>query len=254
MLIVIDIGNSNIVFGVFENDNLFQNIRFETDKNKDYEETSKFFLDILKEYNINASLVKGAIISSVVPSLTAIFKKIINSILSIEPVIVSNNIITNMPLLIDNPEELGADRIVNAVGAYEKIKKSLIVVDFGTATTFDCVSERGEYLGGIIAPGITLSSKALSAEASKLPKVELLKPKNLIGKNTIECMQSGLVYGYAVMIDGLVSKLIDEMKSDPYIIATGGLANLIVSETENIFHIDNNLTINGLKILYEFNS
>jgi len=160
---------------------------------------------------------------------------------------------TGMPIIYDNPREVGADRIVNSVAAYRRYQRELIVVDFGTATTFDYVSVKGEYLGGVIAPGLTTSSEALFSRASKLPKVELIRPKTVIGKNTIHSMQSGIVFGYVDMVDGIINRIKVETGSDPYIIATGGLADLIASESKTIREVDHYLTLEGLKELYKMN-
>ena len=254
MLLAIDIGNSNIVVGVYKEDELAHKIRLTTDKTVGYTECSENFLKLIQEKGLNFISFSGAIISSVVPSLSNLYVDLIRKHFNINPIIVSNKIKTNMPFIIDSPDELGADRIVNAVAAFREFNKSVIAVDFGTATTFDCVSDGGEYIGGIIAPGVILSLKALSQNASKLPNVELRKPKNLIGRNTVECMQSGLIYGYSSMVDGLILKLKREIKSGPSIIATGGLASLIAKETEYVNQIDEDLTLKGLKFLYDLNS
>ena len=168
----------------------------------------------------------------------------------IEPLIVGPGIKTGMPILFDNPREVGADRIVNAVAAYEKYHREIIVVDFGTATTLDYVTAKGEYAGGVIAPGLMISAEALFREASKLPRVELHKPKTVIGKNTIHSMQSGILFGYAGLVDSLVRRMKAELKGDMKVIATGGLAKLIATETETIEEVDLNLTLEGLKIIY----
>jgi type III pantothenate kinase len=166
------------------------------------------------------------------------------------PLIVGPGVKTGIPIHYDNPREVGADRIVNAVAAYETYNKSLIVVDFGTATTFDCISAQGEYLGGAIAPGIMVSSEALFHRASKLPRVELVKPETVIGKNTVTSMQAGIIYGYVGLIDGIVNRMRKEMGGDPLVIATGGLAPLIAPESETIEEVDEYLTLKGLHIIY----
>jgi type III pantothenate kinase len=158
-----------------------------------------------------------------------------------------------MPIRYDNPHEVGADRIVNAIAAYDKYKQSLVVVDFGTATTFDYVSPRGEYMGGAIAPGIVISSEALFVRASKLPRIELIRPESVIGKNTIASLQSGIVFGYIAMVDGIVEKIKQEVKTNPRIIATGGLAPLIAEGSKTIEEVDPLLTLTGLRLIYEKN-
>ena len=171
----------------------------------------------------------------------------------IEPIIVEPGIKTGMPILYENPQEVGADRIVNAVAGYEKYRKALIIVDFGTATTFDYVTPKGEYVGGVICPGMMISLEALFSSASKLPRIELVKPKDIIGKNTITAMQAGIVYGYISLVDGIVERMKQAVATDPRVIATGGLANLIYKESQSLDEVDEMLTLRGLKILYEKN-
>jgi type III pantothenate kinase len=181
------------------------------------------------------------------------FEIICRKYVGIRPILVEPGIKTGMPILYENPSELGADRIVNAISGYEKYKRALIIVDFGTATTFDYITPKGEYVGGAIAPGIMISLEALFERASKLPRVELIKPKSIIGKNTVYAMQSGIIYGYVSLVDGIVKRMKEEVKTDPYIIATGGLASLIYKESETIDEVDEFLTLRGLKMLYERN-
>ena len=253
MLLAIDIGNTNIFVGVYKDGDLLSTLRINTDKNKDSDEYGVLISELVEKNGIKTNDLDSSIISCVVPMLSGVLTETVEKYFNIKPLIVSEDIKTGMPNLYDNPEEVGADRIVNSVAAFQKYKTALIVVDFGTATTFDCVSEKGEYIGGVISPGITISSNALFAEASKLPSVELIKPKNIIGKNTVESMQAGIIYGYASLVDGLIDRMSKSLKIKPKVIATGGLAKLIASESSKIEEIDEFLTLDGLKYLHEIN-
>ncbi|MDO8785262.1 MAG: type III pantothenate kinase, partial [Syntrophales bacterium] len=193
---------------------------------------------------------KDIIISCVVPPMLNIMEPVCRKYFDIKPFIVGPGIKTGMPIFYDNPREVGADRIVNAVAAYERHKRALIIVDFGTATTFDYVSAKGEYMGGCISPGVMISSEALFARAAKLPRVELSKPKTIIGKDTVSSMQAGIVYGYASLVDGIVERMKEEVQSDPIVVATGGLAKVIAPETKSIAVVDEMLTLEGLRIIY----
>jgi type III pantothenate kinase len=193
------------------------------------------------------------IISCVVPPMLNILEPLCIKYFNIKPLIVGPGIKTGMPIFYDNPKEVGADRIVNAVAAYEKYHKECIIVDFGTATTFDYISPKGEYMGGCIAPGIVISSEALFEKASKLPRVEFSKPKTVITKDTVSAMQAGIMYGYAGLVDGIVDRMKAEVKTNPLVIATGGLANIIAPETKTIEKIEEMLTLDGLRIIYDLN-
>ena len=253
MLLVLDIGNTNIVTGIYEGDELLSSFRLSTDKNKTFDEYAIILTELLGKSKIGVDKISGSIISCVVPPLFDVFIDVIKKYFSHEPIIVDHSINTGMPILLDNPEEVGPDRIVNAVSAYSQNKDSCIVVDFGTATTFDCISQEGGYLGGVICPGIMISSNALFLEASKLPRVELISPKQIIGKNTIDCIRSGIVNGYSSMVDGLIVKIKDEMKNDAKVFATGGLAQLISDHAKYIDIVDEDLTLRGLKLIYDLN-
>jgi type III pantothenate kinase len=202
---------------------------------------------------IEPSKVDAAIIASVVPALTEPMAGLVRRAFKRDPIVVGPGVKTGMAILYENPREVGADRIVNAVAAYEKVKGGVIVVDFGTATTFDCVTPKGEYLGGVICPGMQISADALFARAAKLPKVEIALPPKAVGRNTVHSMQSGIVYGYVGLVDGLVERLKEELGYPCDVIATGGLAPLIAPLTKSIREVDDILTLVGLRILYERN-
>jgi type III pantothenate kinase len=253
MLLVIDIGNTHTVLGVFEGEDLRQDWRVSTDKRKTGDEYSVLIRSICSGSGLSFEAFKAVAISCVVPPLLHPFQEFCRKALRLEPLIVEPGIKTGMPILMDNPREVGADRIVNAVAAYREFRKACIVVDFGTATTFDCVSAEGEYLGGVIVPGIGISLEALFQSASKLPRVEIARPRTVIGKNTIHGMQSGILYGYVSMVDGMVGRIRREMGVEAFVIATGGMAERIAPESHSIQKVDRYLTLRGLQILYELN-
>ncbi len=253
MLLAIDVGNTNIVAGIYKDEVPLLTFRISTDKNKTADEYAVLLSDLIEKNGIKADSLSASIISCVVPQLYDVFIETVRRYFNMQPLMVGNDIRTGLNILYDNPDEVGADRIANSVAAFQEYKKSLIIVDFGTATTFDCVSEKGEYLGGVISPGITISSDALFHRASKLPRVEFIKPANLIGRNTVESIQSGIVYGYAALVDGLIDKISRSLGDKPKVIATGGLAGLIAQESERIEEVDNDLTLKGLLYLYKIN-
>ncbi len=253
MLLVIDIGNTNIVFGVYKEETLVNHWRLSTAIQKTVDEYAILLNSLIYFEKIKLHDIQSAIISCVVPPLLMPFQQLCSKYIGIEPVVVEPGIKTGMPILYENPQEVGADRIVNAVAGYELCKKALIIVDFGTATTFDYVTPKGEYQGGVIAPGMMISLEALFERASKLPRVELVKPKDIIGRNTVTAMQAGIIYGYVSLVDGIVKRMKDKVKTDPYVIGTGGLANIIYKESETIDEVDELLTLKGLKILHEKN-
>ena len=250
MLLVIDVGNTNTVVGVFDGEKLVQNWRVRTVANHTVDEYGMLIYSLYKSSKISTKSIRDIIISCVVPPMLNILEPLCEKYFHVKPLIVEPGIKTGMPIHYDNPREVGADRIVNAVAAFEKYKTDLIIVDFGTATTFDYVSVKGEYMGGCIAPGIVISSEALFERASKLPRVEFKKPKTIIAKDTISSMQAGIMFGYAGLVDGIVERIKAEVKSNPKVIATGGLAGVIAPETRCIEIVDENLTLEGLRIIH----
>ncbi|MGL4109647.1 type III pantothenate kinase [Clostridium sp. LP20] len=254
MILLVDVGNTNIVLGVHKDNNYIASWRISTDAKKTSDEYGIQVMQLFSQNNLNPKEVKGIIISSVVPNIMHSLENMIRKCFSIEPIIVGPGIKTGMNIRYDNPKEVGADRIVNAVAAYEMYKKSMIIIDFGTATTFCAITKTGDYLGGCIVPGIKISSDALFERAAKLPRVELEVPKNIICKDTISSMQSGILYGYIGQVEYIVNKMKEEMKrkgkEEPLVVATGGLAKLIAKGTKVIDKVDSDLTLEGLKILY----
>jgi type III pantothenate kinase len=253
MLLVIDIGNTQTVLGVFEGERLLQEWRVSTDKTKTADEYAVLIRNVCSASGFSLGAFKAVAISCVVPPLLQTFEEFCKRSLQLDPLIIEPGIKTGIPILMDNPREVGADRIVNAVAAYRDVGQACIVVDFGTATTFDCVSAGGEYIGGAIVPGIGVSLEALFQSASKLPRVEIVRPKSVIGKNTIHCMQSGILFGYVSLVDGMVERIRSEMGGKACVIATGGLADRIATESQTIEKVDKYLTLRGLQILYELN-
>lgn len=256
MLLVIDVGNTNIVFGLYQGKKLEFDWRISTDKERTSDEYGLLFDQIFRYNNIDVSGIEDVIISSVVPTLMHTLPAASVRYFKKEPIVIGPGVKTGMNIRYDNPKEVGSDRIVNAVAAFEKYGGPLIIVDFGTANTFCYVNKDGDYMGGVITPGIKISAEALFMRTAKLPKVELLKPDKVIGKNTISSMQSGLVYGYIGMVDYIIEKMIKEMdgkQEDIKVVATGGFSNLIASESKYIKIIDKMLTLDGLRIIYERN-
>ena len=253
MLLVIDVGNSNIVLGIYDGEHLVKDWRISTDKSKTADEYGILVHDLFRLASLDFLAIEDIIISSVVPPLTGVLEKLSRQYFGFKPYVVGPGIKTGMPIHYDNPKEVGADRIVNAVAGYEKRKTSLIIVDFGTATTFDYVNKKGEYCGGAIAPGLVISMEALFQKASKLPRVEIAKPPAIIAKNTVNSMQAGIFYGYVGLVDEIVNRMKTESRDNPLVIATGGLACLIAPESKTIVEIDEYLTLEGLRILYQRN-
>lgn len=254
MLLAFDVGNTNIVLGVYKDKELTNHWRMSTDKSKTSDELGMLINQLFAYEGLDLKDVTDIIISSVVPTIMYSLQHMAYKYCNREAIIVGPGIKTGINIKYDNPRQVGADRIVNAVSAFHKYGGPIIVVDFGTATTFCAISEKCEYLGGIISPGIKISSDALFQRAAKLPRVELNKPNKVICKNTIQSMQSGIIYGYVGLVDYLVNRMKEELKSKKVnVIATGGLATLISSESKTIDHVDRFLTLEGLRLIYEMN-
>jgi type III pantothenate kinase len=254
MLLVIDVGNTNIGFGLFDGDKLVHQFRCESARQRTSDEYAVFIRQMLLLKDVEHKKVEAGIIASVVPPLTDIMVDMVRRAFAREPLVVGPKIRSGMAILYENPREVGADRIVNAVAAFEQIKGGVIVVDFGTATTFDCVSDKGEYLGGVIAPGIQISADALFSRAAKLHRVEIAKPARVVGRNPVQSMQAGIVFGYAGLVDGVVARIKAELGYPCAVIGTGGLAALIAPQTTSIERVDDALTLHGLRLLYDRNA
>lgn len=254
MLLAIDVGNTNIVFGVFDDDKLITHWRIVTARERTIDEYKLLLKEFFELDKLSINQVDGISISCVVPPVIVYLEKACIDLFHIKPLIIGPGIKTGISILYDNPKEVGADRIVNAVAGYERYKNSLIIVDFGTATTFDCVSKRGEYLGGVISPGIGISLDALFTHASKLPRVEITAPPTVIGKNTVSSMQSGIFYGYVSLVEGIIRLITKEMNEEKItVIATGGFAELIGNACKLIDEVDEFLTLKGLQLIYNKN-
>jgi type III pantothenate kinase len=250
MLLVVDVGNTHTVLGLYDGERLVHDFRIETAKGRTSDEYHVLLLNLLDLVGIARSAVRASILASVVPTFNDTVIEAVDRAFDHEIMVVGPGIKTGMPVLYENPREVGADRIVNAVAAYERVRGAAIVVDFGTATTFDCISAKGEYLGGSIAPGMQISASALFSRAARLPRSEIARPPRAIGRNTVHSMQSGIVFGYVGLVDGLVRRLAAEMKEDVAVIATGGLAALIEPDSETIEMVDEFLTLDGLRLIY----
>jgi type III pantothenate kinase len=255
MILVFDVGNTNTVLGVFDGDNMLISWRISTDKTRTADEYGIVFNDLFRHQGLRLEDIKAVVVSSVVPPLMYSLQHAVNKYFGINPMIVGSGIKTGIDIKYDNPNEVGADRIVNAVAAIKKYGGPVIIVDFGTATTFCAISQKSEYLGGAIAPGIIISSDALFQRAAKLPRVELVKPGAFVCKNTVSSMQAGIVYGYVGLVDYIVSNIKREQQWDhAKVVATGGLSRLIASESSTIDIVDGLLTLEGLNFIYKMNT
>lgn len=251
MLLAVDCGNTHIVMGIYDGENLLCYWRLASDSKRTADEYMILLNNLLKIENLQIADITQIAIASVVPIVTRCWQYLAQSYLGIEAFVIDSSVETGMPIIMDNPGEVGADRIADAVAAYDKYGGPLIVVDFGTATTFDCISVAGEYLGGAIMPGIEISQDALFAKAALLSKVPMQPPKRIPGKNTAECLQIGVFYGYAAQVDGIVAKLREHWDNKAKVIATGGLAQMICDYSNTIEACDPLLTLEGLKIIHD---
>lgn len=263
MLLVLDVGNTNTVLGVFETGpegsdagkpgRLIAHWRVSTNKSQTVDEYGVLFRNLFAMNGIEVSSVQGTVISSVVPPLDSTLREVCERYFQIQPLFIEPGVKTGMPVHYDNPAEVGADRIVNSVAAFEKFGGPCVVVDFGTATTFDVISAKGEYLGGVITPGIGISADALFERTARLPRVDIRKPPHVLATNTVNSLQAGLYYGYIGLVDGILERLMAELGGKVKVVATGGLASLMSGGSRYIREVDDLLTLEGLRIIYDRN-
>ncbi|MGD7010306.1 type III pantothenate kinase [Metabacillus sp. 84] len=253
MILVLDVGNTNTVIGVYEEEELNYHWRIETSRNKTEDEFGMLFKSLFEHVGISYTDVNGIIISSVVPPIMFSLERMCKKYFDIKPLVVGPGIKTGLNIKYENPREVGADRIVNAVAGIHLYGSPLIIVDFGTATTYCYINEEKQYMGGAIAPGVNISTEALYSRAAKLPRIEIARPETIIGKNTVSAMQSGILFGYVGQVEGIVRRMKQETGQDPKVIGTGGLASLIANESSAIDIVDPFLTLKGLQLIYDRN-
>jgi len=253
MIFVLDVGNTNIVLGVYKGDELIRHWRIETNRGKTEDEYAMLIKSLFHDEGIAFRDIEGIIISSVVPPIMYSLEQMCQKYFRIRPIIVGPGIKTGLDIKYENPREIGADRIVNAVAGIELYGCPLIIVDFGTATTYCYINEEKQYMGGVISPGINISTEALYTHAAKLPRIEIAKPQQVVGKNTVSAMQSGIYFGYIGQVEGIVNGIKKQFHSNPTVVATGGLAGLIAKGTDAIDHVDSFLTLKGLHLIYQRN-
>ncbi len=254
MLLAIDIGNTTIALGVFEGKRLVKEWRARTEREKTADEYGALLLDLLRLSAIEPAAIDGVIISSVVPPLTPAFQALTLTLFALKALVVGPGLKTGLPILYDNPGEVGADRVVASLAAFEKYGGPCIIVDFGTATTFDAVTAKGEYLGGAIAPGIRISAEALYLRTAKLPQIEVVKPKRVIGRTTVASMQSGIYFGYVGLVNHLIAEIGGELGGRPAIVVTGGFGEQLGPEIRGPYHFEPHLVLEGLRIIFERNA
>ncbi|MBN2462701.1 MAG: type III pantothenate kinase [Dehalococcoidia bacterium] len=253
MLLAVDVGNTNITIGIFDGSKLKATWRVATGVHRMADEYASLMLNLFERRGISASKITDAILCSVVPPLVGVFEEMCRRYLKVSPLVIEAGVKTGVKISMDNPREVGTDRIVNAVAAHHLYGGAVIVIDLGTATTFDAVSEEGDYLGGAIAPGIAIATEALFSRTAVLPRVELTHPRRAIGRSTVAAMQSGIVFGYAGLIEGIVTRIQEELGGKAKVVATGGYAELLARETSAIEEVNPDLTLIGLRLIYEMN-
>ncbi|HWK22890.1 MAG TPA: type III pantothenate kinase [Ureibacillus sp.] len=255
MILVLNAGNSNIALGIYEQNKLKHHWRMETNRHKTEDEYAMLVKAFFSHVELSFEKIKGIIISSVVPPIMYVLEEMCRKYFHIKPLVVGPGVKNGLNIKYENPREVGADRIVNAVAAIEEYggKSPLIVIDFGTAITYCYINEKGDYLGGAIAPGIAISTEALYTKASKLPRIEISRPASVIGKNTISAMQAGIIFGFVGQVEGIVGRMKEKSKVEPLVVATGSLAKVIASETTSIDIVDDFLTLKGLHVIYKRN-
>jgi type III pantothenate kinase len=253
LLLAVDVGNTNIVVGLFQGETLVADWRLATNAHTMPDEYAVLLSSLLSYQGLDMAQIDAAIIASVVPKVTANLREMAEKYIKLEALVVGPSIETGVKIGVDNPREVGADRIVNALAAFRLYSAPAIVIDLGTATTFDAISREGEYMGGAIAPGILTSVEALSRQTARLPRVDMVRPSHAIGRDTLTAMQSGIILGHAAMVDGMICRIAAEMEGEPRVIATGGLCNIIAAEVPRIHVADKTLTLKGLRLMYHLN-